>query len=308
MRSVALSTFALLLVACGDAGDPVARLTASQAEVTLPHGRRVPLELRWEPLRPLAAGVTPVVFVHVLDAEGLVVRTFDHPFPAPWRPGTPVTDVVALQQSALAPALPAGDYSLAAGLYDGASERWPLATDVEEVARQEYRLARVVVPPNDARAPSFAFSEQWHPVEATGDRQTVARRWLAGDGTLEVTRLPGAADLVLAVSIPVIEPPLRVVLEPGASVPALAVLSECSGFAASVSGAGRHELRVPVPASGSCRVRLAPNFSVLEPGSPRKLAVALEHLAWELLPPGSEVPPPLEVPASTPQAAATAPP
>ena len=56
------------------------------------------------------------------------------------------------------------------------------------------------------------------------------------------------------------------------------------------------------------RVRLAPNFSLLEPGSPRKLAVALEHLAWEVLPPGTEVPPPLEVPAATPQATATAPP
>jgi hypothetical protein len=299
MRLLAPATVALLLLACGG-GEPVGRLTAGEAEVTLPHGRHVPLELRWEPQRPLEEKATPVVFVHLLDGEGSVVRTFDHAFPGAWQEGGTVVDVVGLLQSALAPALPAGEYRLTVGLYDGADRRWPLATDAEELARQEYGVARVVVPPNDARAPAFAFSDGWHPVEATGDRQTVARRWLAAEGTLEVTGLPGAAELVLGLGIPTIEPPLQVVLEPGASGAAVSLVSECSGFAATVSGPGRHQLRVPVPASGECRLRLDPTFSVLEPGSPRKLAVALEHLAWQPLPAGAEVPAPAAPPATPP--------
>jgi hypothetical protein len=302
MRKAVLLVTVTLLLACGGS-DPVARLTVTEREVSLPHGRLVPLELRWEPLRPLEGGGGPVVFVHLLDGEGNVVRTFDHALPGTWKPGSAFTDRVELVQSALAPALPAGEFRLSVGLYDGGSRRWPLATEVEEVARHEYQVAKVRVPENDPAGPRFAFSEQWVPVEATGDRQTVARRWLSGDGTVEVSGLPAPAEVVLALSIPKNEPPLRMVLDAGVTVPTVTVVSECSGFAATVSGAGQHHLRVPVPPPGGCRLRFDTTYLVLEPGSPRKLSVSIEQLAWQALPAGSVIAPPAAATVASPATA-----
>jgi hypothetical protein len=285
---------ATTLLACGGAGDPVARLTAGERNLTLAHGRLVPLELRWEVQRPLdGAEAAPVVFVHLLDAEGAVVRTFDHPLRGKWEPGKTLVDRVELVQPVLAPPLTAGQYRLTGGLYDGGSRRWPLDTDAEEVARQEYLLATVEVPEVDANGPRFAFSEQWLPTEPIGDRQTVTRRWLSTEGALEVSGLAAPATVALRLQIPRNEPPLRVVFEPGATVPTVTVVSECSGFAATVSGEGHHALDVPVPPPGRCRIRFDPSFTVLEPGSPRKLSVALEQLAWTPLPPGTVLPPPV---------------
>lgn len=289
MRNVAPLLLVTLLLACGGPGDPVGRLSVAEHEVALPHGRLVPLELRWEAKAALEDGEgAPIAFVHLLDAEGSVARTFDHPLPGRWEPGKTIVDRLELVQSALAPPLPAGEYRLTVGLYDGERKRWPLLTDGEEVARQEYVVAKVRV--SEGSRGRYSFSEAWLPVEATVDRQTVARRWLSGDGWLEVKNLPRPAELALRLHIPRNEPPLRLVLEAGASQPAVSVVSGCSGFTATVSGSGTHDVRVPVPPPGDCRVRLDANFTVLEPGTQRKLSTSLELLAWQPLPAGKAVP------------------
>ena len=314
----ALVLAAALLAACGGDRDPVARVGVSAGEVPLPHGALAPVELRIEPLRELGEGKKPLLFAHLLDAEGTVVRTFDHPLPGGWRVGEEIVDQVPLAQPVLGPALPRGDYRLTIGLYDGGEERWPLEGLGEEVARLEYPVATVKVPELDPDAPRFVFSDEWLPLEATGDRQTLARRWLAGDGTLRVARLPAPARLAMQLRIPESHEQLLMVLEPGATVPTVRVTSDCSGFAATVQGTGFHALTVPIPRP-RCLLRFDSNFTLNDTSAPRRLSVALEQLAWtrapgaaaavEEEPAGSPAPSPSTSPAqATPAAPASPPP
>ena len=312
MRHVTLPALALaagLLAACGGDSEPVARVRAAgQGEVVLPHGAIVPLELRFEPLRPLGEGEHAVVFAHLLDAEGSVVRTFDHPLPGGWRVGEVVVDQVPVAQPVLGPALPRGDYRLTVGLYDGADRRWPLEGLGEEVARLEYLAATVKVPELDPNGPRLVFSEEWQPLEATGDRQTLARRWLAGDGTLQVARVPAPAQLSMQLRIPEPHEQLVLGLEPGATVPTVRVTTDCSGFAATVQGKGFHSLDVPIPAPGRCLLRFDSNFTLTDTASPRKLSVAIEQLGWRrtagapaarpAVPPAQPTGPPAQAPAT----------
>ena len=308
-HAAALAIAAALLPAwaCKGPSEPVARLGVPAAEVTLPYGQRVPFELRFEALRELGGdGGSPLVFVHLLDPQGEVVRTFDHPLPSGWRAGETIVDAFALQQSLLAPALPAGEYRLTVGLYDGGDRRWALQTDGEEVARQEYAVGRVRVPEIDPAAPRFTFSPEWLPVEAGADKQTMARRWLSGDGQLDVQGMPTPAAVWITLRVPPEEPPLRIVLEEGASAPSVRVDTDCSGFAATFGGAGFHEVTVPV-ATTPCHIRFDANFVALGPEANRKLSVAMEQMTWQAgLPAAGSAPAPA-VPAPDAAAVAVAP-
>jgi hypothetical protein len=287
---------AVAAAACRRAPEPVARVTVDNRRLELPHGRMVPLELRWEPKKPLGDGVTaPIVFVHLIDAQGNVARTFDHPLPVRWRVGDAIRDRVPLYHSAIGPALPAGAYRLTFGLYDGKEKRFALAVEGgEELRRQEYVAAQVTVPEVARTAPAFTFSPQWEAPEPGGDRQAVARRWLAGDGTLEARGLPPPARLWMLLRIPKIEPPLRLLLEPGVTLPAVRVSADCGvDFSADMGGEGFHELAVPVRAPAPCAIAFDTNYSVVEMGTGRKLSVALEQLGWE---PGSAAATPPVVP------------
>ena len=283
---------------CRRAPELVAKLTLSTKQIDLPHGRMVPLELRWEPSKPLpelAKGVTaPLAFVHLIDAQSNVVRTFDHPLPGRWQVGGTIVDRVALYHSAIGPALPAGDYRLTIGLYDGKKKRFALTVEGEELKRQEYVVAHVKVPDVAASGPAFAFSPEWLAVEPGGDRQAVARRWLNGDGTLEARALPAPARVWMMLRIPEAEPPLRMMLEPGATVPSVKVTADCgAGFSADVAGVGFHELAVPVRAPAPCTVAFDTNYVVVEMGTGRKLSLGVEQLGWE---PGDGAVPPTVVP------------
>lgn len=98
--------------------EPPSRRPAGAAEVTL----------YWQANASVTEYAT--VFVHLLDQDGALVAQHDsqpvvgtYPLPA-WLPGTVVADRHTLTLPA---ALPAGDYSLAVGLYDpDTMQRWPI--------------------------------------------------------------------------------------------------------------------------------------------------------------------------------------
>jgi hypothetical protein len=274
----------LAALACRRPAEPVASLAVQARQLELPHGRVASYELRWRPSTALPGGVTgPLVFVHLIDAQGNVVRTFDHQLVGRWTPGEEIRDRISLWHSAIGPVLPAGDYRLTVGLYDGKKTRFALAVEGgEELRRQEYVVAQVKVPEISAAAPAFAFSPQWLAPEAGGDRQSVARRWLSGDGTVEARGLPAPAKLWMLLRIPRAEPPLRLLLDPGATLPTVRVTAECgASYSASVAGEGFHQIDVPVRADAPCTVSFDTNYMVVEMGTGRKLSLGVEQLAWE---------------------------
>lgn len=277
-----LLMLALGILGCGEDAPPVASLEVTPKSVRLPFPELHTIHLSWKPSAPLEgfAG-TPTVFVHLLDDNDKVVRTFDHTFPGRWREGTAVGYDLKLYQSALSPPLNPGRYRLTVGLAGEGKQRWTLDGVGEPVARREYLAAEVDVPPpppNKKSGPRFTFSEQWLPIEPGGDRQVLGRRWLTGNGGMRVAglRRPGHVWLVLRIPPPEVAGPLNV---QGGGQPAVRIEGNCGDFEASLSGPGIHEVEMPLvepPKSGQCRLELKPNFSF---GMPPR-SVSLENAAW----------------------------
>jgi len=293
---LAIAVVAGCLAGCRGEPPAVARLDVEPHAVRLAYPELRTVRFSWQPIAALGDGGPPEVFVHLLDRHGRVVRTFDHPFPGPWQEGTPASYEVELYQSALAPALPAGRYRLTAGLYGRAGgARWPLEAGTP-VARREYQVAEVDVPAASA-APRFSYAGPWLPAEPSGDRQVVARRWLAGAGTIQARALPGAGSLWLVLSIPDGQGAgERLVFDDGANTPSVVVSGSCGSGESGLSGPGRHEIDVPADGgahAGVCELRLKPNFTLVAAGArPARRAVALETLAWSPGPPPAPARPP----------------
>ncbi|HEV7515614.1 MAG TPA: hypothetical protein VGR07_04875 [Thermoanaerobaculia bacterium] len=298
-RSLSIVTLAasgLLAVACGKPA-PVAQVEVLPQSLTLGYPEIRELHLAWGP----AAGLDPeagqpTVFVHLLDRGGKIVRTYDHPFPQPWQEGTPVTDEVKIFQSALASPLLPGHYQLTLGLYGNKSgKRWPLEVAGPDRGRYEYQVAEVEVPPPSA-GPRLAFAGHWLASESGGSRQIVTLRWLDGPGALRVEGLAGPGSFWLELKIPAGEGPAeKLVLDDSSNAPSVVVSGSCGGVETGISGAGNHEIEIPVdgvPAGGSCEIRLKPNFHLLKVGLPGggRRSVALENAAWMPAAPGA--PPP----------------
>lgn len=282
--SVTALAAAAALLALGSCGEdaPVASLEVSPAAIRLPHGHLRPLTLAWTPAEELYGREgEPLVFVHLIERPGRVLRTFDHSFPERWHPGTPVRYDLPIRQSALAPPLPPGRYRLTVGLYQAGGGRWPLETAGEEVDGREYAVAEVEVPAEVA-GPEFGFAGPWLPVEAGSDLQVLARRWLAGDGVLRVGPIAGAGSLWLLLRIPEgTGSGEELVLESGAAEPGVTLTGSCSGVEMAITGRGPHEVRMPMRAdAGPCEVRFDANFHLRVAGSPHLRTVALEGLAW----------------------------
>lgn len=272
--------------ACGGGG-PVGELRVEPRELRLDYGRFEILRLRWRPLSELDG--VPFVFLHLLDEGGGLVRTFDHPFPGPWRVAAgaggagEVVDEVPLVQSVLGPPLAPGRYRLSVGLYDPDGGRWPLRVEGAEVDEAEYAVAVVEVPPEIEAAVRLRFSSAWLAAEEGADLQVLARRWLAGEGTIRLEELPGPVTLRLALRIPSeAESPGDLRLEEGATAPAVRVASGCGGDETLLSGAGLFAVNLPLAAEagGACDVTLRPNFSYLAPDDGLARAVVLESAAW----------------------------
>ncbi|HEX6200721.1 MAG TPA: hypothetical protein VF150_10685 [Thermoanaerobaculia bacterium] len=321
-RIVALAVGLGALAGCGgEEAEPVARLAADPMALTVAYGTYTGLGLTWQPTAELeGASGEARVFLHLLDDDGGLARTFDHDIPGGWRVGRESSYRVPVYQSLLAPPLPPGTYSLTAGLYDAEGNRWPLTFEGERTGRHEYRVATVEVPAQGAELPAVQFSPTWSPTLAGADRQVVAFRWLAGDGAIRLTDLPGPGTLWIALVIPgpgaggltrrmlpeagggsegdageaeegaedegegaEAEGAAAETEAPGGE-PRVSVEASCSGFTAQVSGEGRHDVEVPVTAGDAeeadCEVTLRPNYAMESPAGDEQ-TVLLEILAWK---------------------------
>ena len=278
-----LLALSLGVLACGeDDGTPVARVDVSPRQLRLGFPEVQTLQLTWTPTAELEGSSSqPMVFIHLLDDKKKLVRTFDHPFPQKWRPGTPVTYEAKLFQSQLSPALSPGAYTVTVGLYEG-KQRWALEGLGERVDRAEYVAAQVEVP-SESTAPKLVYSPQWLPVEPGGDRQVLVRRWLGDRGAIRLDGVRGPGTLWLVLRIPPADPANeRLELEGGANLPGVLVRG-CGGFEMSVSGPGTHEIQVPVEAAenGACRIGVNPNFSIVTTTTGKRRSVSLENAAWQ---------------------------
>lgn len=255
---LALCLLTLCLLACGGApSEPVAQVTVVPSAMTLPHGEAVQTELRWQLLPTFPAEAEGLyVFVHVLDADGEVVLTADHPLPAAGQ--DTFSDPVMLYHSALAGPIAGGDYLLSVGLYRPGGERFPLEASTlgSSSGRMEYRIANVTVPPV-APDRSLSFSEAWTPPTEGGDRQVRALRWLTEAGTVTVEGADVGGDLLLDLRLPAPTEGKQLLFEEGFDRP-LVQVEACDDFSQTLDGLGSHRLRVPV--RPDCEIRLTPSF------------------------------------------------
>ena len=271
--SIALA--AAVLVAAGSCrrSAPVATLAIEPASVELPHPFLAPLKFRWSPSARLdgLAG-KPRVFVHVLDGGRRLLRTFDHPLPEAWTPGRPQSYEIELYQSAIADKLPPGAYEITVGLYDDHGRtRWPLATDGEEVGRNEYRLATLVAPATDPPAPRFDFGGVWMPVEPGSSKQVVARRCLPGEGRITVLDAPSPGTVRVAASV--------FISGTGSPVGAWKISATCAPHSREVSGPEMESVDFAVGSGAAdppCEIRFTPPSAPAQP-------LCLEVLAWRPL-------------------------
>jgi len=276
-----LLPFALVATGCGEeTPDPVATVDVEPTELTLPYPGQARFEALWRPSAELGpGGGEPIVFVHLLDAEGEVARTFDHRFPAEWRIGGEQADPIVLFQSLLGPPLPAGDYRLTLGLY-GSEGRWALDAG-EEVAKREYAVATVQVPElAPAAVPKLDFADGWLALEPGQDRQVLGSRWLSTGGAIGVAAVPESGHLTLHLEVPPSHGGNAPVFAAGAAVQRLKVVSSCDGESDEIVGSGLGFAVVSVPAEAGCEIRLEPNFFFLPTGSEMPRSVRLVQLFW----------------------------
>lgn len=289
MQRICLSLcvcWVLLTAACGPGEEPVGSLAVGADALSLPYPSRATLDVTFEPSAELEAlEGEPFVFVHLLDEQGQVLRTFDHPLPFEWQPGDSRTYAVELWQSALGAPLDPGTYTLTLGLYDAAGHRWALDVDAQEVDDQEYRVAEVEVPPLADDPVQVTFPGAWSSLERGGDRQVLVRRWVEDGGRIELSGFGDSLDVALLLRIPP-EGELqqsRLVLQEGATEPAVDVTSDCADSATRVAGFGSHavELTLSLPEDAeSCSISLEPGFVYLNLDGFEKRSVSLENLTW----------------------------
>lgn len=267
--------------------EPVARLTVSPAQVELAYPWSAVFSVDWEltaPLAPSSSDPTQAaqVFVHLLDAAGAVVRTYDHPLPFSWSPGERRRSSIEVWQSALAPPLPPGDYDLTVGLYDvGTGRRWALSTEGEAVDEREYRVARVRVPSAGADpGVDFGFRGAWQ-IHEGSDRQVLARRTLRNDGAIDITGLQGPVQLQLGLFVPEPTGAGRTVLLAGAERAELRVSSPCADEEEVLDTPGYHRVALTLrpPANRRCTVLLEPSFVLVTLDSLDRRSASLERLS-----------------------------
>ena len=284
MHVGAVLAAALSAAACArtEGTSPAAELRAPAQRLTLPFPQAATLRLEWVPRVPRAdLGPQPTIFVHLLDAKGEIARTFDHEIAgAAWQPARPLVDEVVVAHSLLAAPLAPGRYALTAGLYEPGGERYRLASDLPRSGKEEYQVAQVEVPAAGPLAWSAGFDGEWLPIEAGGDLQTPARRWLAQAGDLRLGPLAGPHRVGFVVHLPLELADSELVLEPGGTSPRALLDSDCAPQPIEISEAGIHRavLALEPPAGGVCTVALRCNFRWLDPVTGGSRALSIEEL------------------------------
>lgn len=277
------------LLACGEPdAEPVARLTIDESALELPYPEWRSVRLTFEPEEEIAQSGALQVFLHLLDAGGELVRTFDHPLPDRWIPGQAIEYEARIYQSALGPPLDPGTYALAAGLYTAGGERFPLAVaggDEARVGRRAYRLATVTVPELGSDAPGFAFAAPWGAVESGGDAQILGRRWLEDDGVIRVLNLELPGSVWLRLDIPRTDGSgsRTMALRQASQTPTLEISSSCSGVVRILEAPGAHEEIIPVypqTDSSECTLRFSANYRLVDASTLREDIAALEIISW----------------------------
>lgn len=241
--------------------------------------------MTWTPQATLAAGSDrPRVFVHLIGAEGQIVRTFDHELPSEWRVGVPIAYRLVIDQSQLGPPVVGGSYPLLIGLYQPSTgARLPVAPD--DGGRSVERLQVATVEAAPFGGPGLVeLSAEWSRIEAGEDRQILGRTWLrARQGRLTFERLPEGAALWLALHIPNFESAVGTAVFDGDGPPEVVISDGCGLQGAAASGVGPHELELR-PLAGPavelpCELTVTTNFTSLEPDG-RERSVVLEKVAW----------------------------
>jgi hypothetical protein len=260
--AVALLAVAVLALAggCSEPVEPVARVEAQPATISLPFPRSADLDLTWDLRADIeTAGGQPTVFLHLLDEDGQVMRTFDHPFPHDWRTGAEVSYPLSVYQSMLGPPLPRGRYRLTLGLYEG-DQRWPLDAG-EPAGRMEYEVARVEVPAvRPGELPQVEYFGRWTPLVGGADRQVLGYRLLGGEGQVKVGEVRPGGTLGMVFELTEPKPGQERVMDDGGEVPSLRVVSSCDGSQRTLSGPDPTKLEIQVPAGRACDVDISPNY------------------------------------------------
>jgi hypothetical protein len=280
LAAPALLAVALLAAAaCTDRGGPVGAIDITPRRAELPYAQCTTIRLTWSPAAELhGQRGQATVFVHLLDSGGDVVRTFDHPLPADWRPAKEIAYPLDLCQSAFGPPMVTGPYDLTVGLVDASTgRRWELsAQGGKPPKRREYTVGTVTVPPSLV-SPDIVFGPGWMKEDPGRDRQVLARRKLVGAGSISVRSLPGPGVLRLAL-----------VVAPGAPIrtPGRVALAEPDGALSNGASltTGRHVVEL-VAAGTAAEVRLQPPTLVATPAGEEPPWLALESLAWKPAPP-----------------------
>lgn len=249
---------------------PVARVRLHPERLSLGYGESVALAFDWQPVRPLdRQHGNPIVFVHLLERPGRVLRTFAHALPQAWSPGRPQKYEIDLYQSVLGPALPAGTYPLSYGLYDDSwGYRWPLDTGTPDVGRREYQGATVIVPGGAGATPRFELSGGWGPLEPGTDQQILARRWLNGPGVISVRGITEIGSVRLLLNMP------------ERSTREITVSNGCQPEKTERLGPGQRWLSLEGRA-GACEIRFEPNPSSDAVSALPERFLLLESLAWK---------------------------
>jgi len=287
-KTVVLGILLVSFGGCEKASEPVASVRIEPSRVQLPYPGFAKVELTWDVAAPLnEVSGDPLVFVHLLDGEGNVERTFDHDLPFDWQAGTAQSYEITLFQSALGPPMDSGEYRLSLGLYEAGGQRWALSGSGEEVSQLEYHLATVNTEGDPSAVPMFYFSPSWLPLEAGTDVQILGRRWLTDEGTIRVAEVPSTGTVWIQLLLSEARPQLEeMALLEGQSEPQVALTSTCGGEEMTVSGYGVHGLQVRVEANEEgllpeeCEIVLRPNFQIIEIDTLARRSVGLQILTW----------------------------
>jgi hypothetical protein len=268
---------------CGVENRPIGRLETAPRELALGYPQHRTLPVRLRPTSYPIAGGCPTIFVHLVDSEGHIARTFDYRPPA-WTLGEEVSYDLTLYQSALAEPLPAGSYRLLAGAYSPGLGLHHVLERAGEAARR-LEIGRVTV---GAAMPSLelGFSGGWLEPEAGTDSQVLARRWFRHRATLTLHDASARApvELWLLLNLPSATPSDELVLASGERRPRLEVAVSCAPAGAEL-GPGRRQLRLTLPAAGlrqGCSIELAANYALRIPVYPEPRTGSLEAVSWNV--------------------------